>query len=589
MHKSKNILQKFGRNLKIAYLCGQNLTATLPMNILITNISTLPQPKDGKDPREITYQIRVSNCNATVIKAYHTNESIIRCLSHYEPLIQTGGIHKVIALVSKQAYDSEHKVPFFGNRTAYQYCVDCTHECINADVSFYPIQIDQLKTEAILDELCQQITSNDIVYIDSAGGQRTVSNILQVLTSILRHIGIQNPRNFYSSSQRGEDSYITTTEEFVRMTDLSAAFNEFMTTGKADQLNICFADIPVTDAIRSLLNAMTDFSDKIRIGSVEALDTTLAELRIAIDACKAQNDPGQIETIILRQFLPIIEQKLLGNSQSTKIDYIKLIDWCLDNVLIQQALTIFKEKIAKSLFDYGIIYCKRSQQQMMQEYQERCENNKGNIPEWETDMLEQKVICYSAKTLADECLKVLSGRTSQSTLAIKIASYIARFQNTQTFIRSTFKDEKMQSISNFISEKNFSTYEKFIKSLHNGAPIQFWQNLFGYTTRDLDTTTDKRLCAIEEMASGQYENLDLGFRISLQRMAEVCASYEYIRAFRNQTNHASNDENLTPENKQFLSQFGFDFSEVKLTVIRKNIELALNYVKQAITDVLNIE
>lgn len=589
MHKSKNILQKFGRNLKIAYLCGQNLTATLPMNILITNISTLPQPKDGKDPREITYQIRVSNCNATAIKAYHTNESIIRCLSHYEPLIQTGGIHKVIALVSKQAYDSEHKVPFFGNRTAYQYCVDCTHECINADVSFYPIQIDQLKTEAILDELCQQITSNDIVYIDSAGGQRTVSNILQVLTSILRHIGIQNPRNFYSSSQRGEDSYITTTEEFVRMTDLSAAFNEFMTTGKADQLNICFADIPVTDAIRSLLNAMTDFSDKIRIGSVEALDTTLAELRIAIDACKAQNDPGQIETIILRQFLPIIEQKLLGNSQSAKVDYIKLIDWCLDNVLIQQALTIYKEKIAKSLFDYGIIYCKRSQQQMMKEYQEESEKKKGNIPEWETEMFEQKIIRDSVKTLTNECLHALDGKRSKIQIVNDVAAYILSFENPNIFQGSRFKNETQRIIRDFIYQNNYRTPGAFIKAIKNGVSAEFWQGVFGYPIIKLDKTTDKRLYAIREMTEGKYHNNDFGFRVSLQRMAEVCASYEYIRAFRNQTNHASNDENLTPENKQFLSQFGFDFSEVKLTVIRKNIELALNYVKQAITDVLNIE
>lgn len=51
-------------------------------------------------------------------------------------------------------------------------------------------------------------------------------------------------------------------------------------------------------------------------------------------------------------------------------------------------------------------------------------------------------------------------------------------------------------------------------------------------------------------------------------------SYAYVKAVRNQSNHASAEENLSDEHKELLKKYGFNFDDNSVEIIKKNLELA---------------
>ena len=74
------------------------------MNILITNISAFPY-----NVTEFEYEVRIDNCEVEKIKAKHTNESILKCLTHLGDVKKNGGINKIIAWFRKRLLMIEMK------------------------------------------------------------------------------------------------------------------------------------------------------------------------------------------------------------------------------------------------------------------------------------------------------------------------------------------------------------------------------------------------------------------------------------------------------------------------------------------------
>lgn len=149
------------------------------MNILITNISTF-----SYNVSNYTYEVRIADCTANSVTARHTNESILKCLSQVENVRATGGIHKIIALVSNFALTKKDER--FNNITAYEYVKNKAIESFESAPCFVEIRTETEENKEkdiskILDEICSNISTEDIVYIDAAGGKRTIVNMNDVI------------------------------------------------------------------------------------------------------------------------------------------------------------------------------------------------------------------------------------------------------------------------------------------------------------------------------------------------------------------------------------------------------------------------
>ena len=100
-------------------------------------------------------------------------------------------------------------------------------------------------------------------------------------------------------------------------------------------------------------------------------------------------------------------------------------------------------------------------------------------------------------------------------------------------------------------------------------------------------TNDKKIKGIENIRSGA-KLPDYYWNCSNVQLANIFYGYIYVKAFRNQINHASSDENLTEEQKNFLENQGYSM-KIDLLTVKKNIEFALNKIENILTKKQSIE
>lgn len=551
------------------------------MNILVSNISTLPKPDSRTNTiLERVYSIQThAACEVESIKAVHTNESVVKCLAEMKDVKESGGIHKIVALVS---YASLNEVNGLFGTTAYEYFKQHAIDLFEPDPQFITVQLEIEKNKLrpmsdIMSELCANIGEKDRVYIDVAGGRRTENNIIQLLTKILKYKGIETPYSLYSDINVG--NRILDTADFDKMMALSDAFNEFMTTGKSDQLKGCF-DNPSPE-VEALLDAMCNFSDHIRLGNVDDLDVAIVNLQKCIRVCDSFVNANDIETILLKQFLPVIKTKLLSDDDGGSVDYCKIVQWCLNNGLIQQALTVFVEKIPIYVFDKQIIWCKNGIENEKESFKN---NKKPQQTSWYADVLYTQLLYHwnivEHKNLYDEFRNCLvnckPGNSKQVCNALDLA-----IEFEENF------DGVMKS-----EEKRF---EPIIQEIAKLKKIRNYQELFDELKRnpcslaglflDLSGTNafDQKLKVIAAIEKGDnfYNNYKFRWNCAPNIMAKLLYGYVYVKSFRNQTNHALSDETLSEANKQVLAEQGYDFQDNKVETIKKNVNKALKAVEKA--------
>ena len=554
------------------------------MNILLTNISVLPPRERAKT---IEYRILVTGCDVSCIKAIHTNESILKCFAEIREIKTSGGLNRIIAMVSNKAKKPQ---PSWDDKSAYDYYKDRVKEqypMITPEIIEIPIENDKdepLPTSKILSDICKYIDPYDKVYIDSAGGLRTISNLVQLLSKILNYIGVETPCTLYSDINNTPT--IVDTADFTRMARLADAFNEFMTSGKSDQLKSCFNN-PSQD-VETLLDAMCEFSDKFRLGSVDDLDKTIGALKAAIGRCQEIQNDNEVEFVILKRFLPVIQKKLLSD-ESSGVDYCKIVQWCLDNLLIQQALTVFVEKIPSFFFSSGILSC-ADMEQKKKNYQVNRKLNPNWPADWEHYALYQELMKPLPPT--DNPLVIefenalLYGYTVTDPKVKQAVKLVNEYKKFKRPVKPHSKDDRDIKLVEFINKNTFIDHQGYVKSLCNQPNLVL--ELVGGSAEKMNTL-EKKFIAVEEIAKGKNKGSDYHFQIRPDQLAKALYAYLYVKPTRNQIAHASSDENLNHNQQLILSEYGYDFSNYDLKTVKSNIQNALNAIKEAAKQVKDKE
>lgn len=548
------------------------------MNILITNISTF-----SYNVFNYTYEVRIADCTVNSVTARHTNESILKCLSQVENVRETGGIHKIIALVSNFALTK--KDDRFNNITAYEYVKNKAIESFESTPCFVEVRTETEENKEkdiskILDEICSNISTEDIVYIDAAGGKRTIVNMIQVLTMLLKYKGIQNPLTLYADIQNSP-KFITDTKEFEQITNLADAFNLFMTTGRSILLKNCIQLTTTSQEYSHLVDKMCEFSDKINLGKVDDLETTLFSLKQSIELCKIGTPVSNIESVIINQFLPIIEQKFFGNSSEKKNDYIKLVTWCLENDLLQQALTIFTEKMPIEIFERGLLQYHGNIEEARKQHKTNVKNNPILAADWETAMLYSEILSGTKatdenKSQIDELILCLKKKRSSKDKQINDLLEIIRKKD----LDNIKKTPETTILKDFCNKNNFKSVDARINSICNNQQVIL--QLLGINLKEKIEEENKMAAKFSIVAAIKEKNIQAkGNFILSSDIANILYGYLYVKSVRNTVNHASSDENLNEKQKKILAQLGYDFDSYDVQTIKNNIFHALNAINTA--------
>lgn len=529
------------------------------MNILVANISKLT----GKG-EFFKYSIQgLDSGDVHEVEASHTNESILKCFSSLTEVKNNGGINKIIALVSDMVLTDS--VEYLGDKiTAFEYYRQCADKLKISDIVKIPIEDEDKKQRSIsliLNDICENISSDDTVYIDGAGGVRTINNVIQLLTKILKYTGIRNPYTLYADLQNRPNCFIYDTKNFDNMTDLADAFNEFMTSGKSDQLKCCINKTENSN-VHELVNMMCEFSDKIRLGNIDDIETTVSKLSEVTTKVEMENDASCMESVIIRRFIPIIREKFIGENDKT--DYCRLVNWCLENSLVQQAVTIFTEKIPIYLFDHNILSLKNPD--LFANYEEESKKNKMLPVHWQTNALYSYIM--SETTALDPRVKELktcleNGRTSNDTQIKSILNDVKKVKFPIKHVNN--------EVEKFCMEKGFSNKIALVNGLINNE--KKCRELLGVGT--IKEKEQNKFSAIDFILQNRrLKTTDFGFNVPVQKLADILYGYLYVKNIRNRINHASDAEMFTEEQKKKL--VGYDFSLFDLVTVKKNIFRALN-------------
>ena len=268
-------------------------------------------------------------------------------------------IKKLVCITSKETLTQIKND--LGDLTTYDYFKkEITDFCTEHNISMPEfVQINDFceadnnykPTTKLLDDVLKELKDYD-VYIDTTGGGRDASLLIQLLVKYMENFGRKPQRAWYSSYK---DKNIHDVTDSYRVMDLIDALGTFITTGISKGL----AELAAVKnkALNEAINAINKFSDEIHLNKIDNIEGTLTEMNNCFNKVISSDNSVELNNTeyMLKAIIPELQKGLFPNN---KADIPDIIDWCIRNNMLQQALTIATERIPKYLFeDMGLVKC----------------------------------------------------------------------------------------------------------------------------------------------------------------------------------------------------------------------------------------
>ena len=228
----------------------------------------------------------------------------------------------------------------------------------------------------LYESIVKELDKNDTIYIDYTSGIRDTSLLIILIIRYLEYTGIKCGGMIYSYYDNDDKSNnkIIDIKSTYELFELLNGVNEFTSFGKAKALSEYYEKTSDKDCIinanekdeavekiNDLIDVMKRFSDVISLCMVQEIDNIMKQLQDGISEVKKVLNPNQkqnqeksvifsLKNSMFYNLITQIENKFYIED-GKDITYIDIIRWCLDNDLIQQALTLYVEKIPQYYLD----------------------------------------------------------------------------------------------------------------------------------------------------------------------------------------------------------------------------------------------
>ena len=298
--------------------------------------------------------------NKLTFSGYHTNDAparfLLKLAEHNEEPID-----KIFCIVSKDVYNTKlpqlenksSKLKLEKGKTAFDRFSALIKNEVGPSIEIIPIYYDFDPNNEDFDPkdkptyIYNQIKPGDIgklIYIDYTGGLRDSSLFMIALIRYLEFRGIVCKDIIYSD-YFSEPKTIRNIRYIYDMFDMINGVSEFVGTGNARQLVDLQKKLENTtnnDIVKTFVDNLQDFSNAIAICYVSKIQTTIESISNAINTL--ENDTSDdIFVQMFKTLIPTVKEKLYIDKTPPSI--LDLSQWCLENNMLQQAVTIYNEKI----------------------------------------------------------------------------------------------------------------------------------------------------------------------------------------------------------------------------------------------------
>ena len=218
---------------------------------------------------------------------------------------------------------------------------------------------DNLKSIAEMARHVQDFADGEEVnlYLDLTGGMRHVNMLVLELTRLLEYSGMKVGKVLYSNYDRSTNS--GTVEEVQNVYDLFqliAGVEEFVNFGSIRALDFYYKGKreKLSQPLTKLLAAMKTFSEAIKLCHYGQFQKAIEELHDAVHNFD-EHKSADVEDILMARLIGRISKNYHDLIAIREKDDLKVIRWCLDNDYLQQALTLYTERIPEYLGEKKIL------------------------------------------------------------------------------------------------------------------------------------------------------------------------------------------------------------------------------------------
>lgn len=265
-----------------------------------------------------------------------------------------------------------------------------------------------------------------VIHMDLTGGFRHSTVLMLDLLRLLKYSGYKIGMITYTNFN---EHRIEVVNELVGMFDLISGAEDFTNNGSAGQLQAFFAHEKQSLKLQRLLRNMEHFSECIKACSTrDVLLAAAASLKSALDGYKAylqeRNSYVSEQERFFAGLLPTIEKEYAAifACDNTTASIPKLIRWCLQKDLLQQAATYATELVPVYLVDSGLLTINDSK------IAEDCRRTGKAWSNWQVEFLKnhdfKKLSAFKLTKLKVVDYRVLSLSVSQKMSAYELKQLV---------------------------------------------------------------------------------------------------------------------------------------------------------------------
>lgn len=181
-----------------------------------------------------------------------------------------------------------------------------------------------------LAEIMSRVKKGDEILLDTTGGLRDAIMQLLLVSRALSFSGIPTVGAVYANYGAKQ---IVDCSHLIGLFDLVGGMQEMASFGSVKTLREYYGD-KAEEKVKTLLDAMEGLQEDITLCRTGNLDRRIEAFNDAMKGAKDCGDP------LVKALLPAFQDKF-----DKELNIPGLIHWCINSDMLQQALTLYKERI----------------------------------------------------------------------------------------------------------------------------------------------------------------------------------------------------------------------------------------------------
>lgn len=310
-------------------------------NILITSITRF-----SLDENEKEYLFEEDGCK---YPGRLSCEPGVREAVHY---FQNAGHLNTAILITTPLLNTEVKEINGESVTAMQYIRDLLNE-LEPDCKIVTVDFDNDDSRKMIVEILKKNTfhKGDRVIGDISGGLRSAMVNMMLLLNFLRYQSVEICQILSAEYQKDHSPVLKDHTEFNEIIDMINALNSFTSRGDSTQLeniltNQCKGNWTL------LTGSIHTFSEDVIQARPDRIEKDLSTIDVDLNTSACLYSESFSDEMMISGGIPAIREKLNLHDNYEVPD---IINWCLDNNLILQALSIYNEQIPVYLRKHNMI------------------------------------------------------------------------------------------------------------------------------------------------------------------------------------------------------------------------------------------